>query len=734
MANDNSRPDVAVFIDFENIYVSVRDKLDANPNFESIMDRCSELGRVVISRAYADWYRYPRVTSALYANGVEPMYVPTYYYDKDMGRTGRAIKNSADMNMCIDAMKTLFTNTNIAKFVLVTGDRDFIPLVNMIRQQGKDVIIIGIGGAASTHLAQSADEFIFYEQLIGQSTAAALREASRERDRQRSHERNRVAEEAEADPSEVVAPIAVPEVAAELDPFDTLVEAVHLARKRGYVCTLGSLKLVMKELMGGEFKESRYKDLSGRPLAKFKDFVQDAERRGKVQIFTSGTINEVFLPGEDPYKLSQFAGDLKEEPAELKIETPVVSNGRVAARAAASSSDSVLAPPTGRSRRRRRSRGGRQIGQPNSTPELVTSDENEELSALASDDVFTSEAEEVVVDRSRDDDELLLLPTDDDVALEDVPDLDRLEPLEDLDEVELVPGDDAIFEQEADDLEQLDVVIDTPVKPSYPSLSFDEAQLLAESEQTEATAAALVAEMVDAQTALNEPSGIVIPSDTEFEPPILDDFTPEELRASVESDSEPEEEAASSEAESEEFVAPQSEEAVADQSETSDEQAGEPEASGEQTGEPEAASEEFVAPQSEEAPAAEAEASVESEAQAESETSTEEPAAPVVEEPVVVEQSEAAPEEPAPLPITEQITFADEEWEIFRTMMAGFTKPVSFAQIFDSLRGLRQAQKLTRTNEQLRTLAKQAINSGMLERSGRGTRIYYRLPQPEEEA
>ncbi|MBU6333612.1 MAG: NYN domain-containing protein, partial [Chloroflexi bacterium] len=151
MGSDATRADVAVFIDFENVYVSVRDKLDVNPNFEMIMDRVEDLGRVVIARAYADWYRYPRVTSALYANGIEPMYVPTYYYDRDLGRTGRAIKNSVDMNLCIDAMRTLYTNPNIQKFVLATGDRDFIPLVNCIRQQGKDVVIIGVGGAASAH-------------------------------------------------------------------------------------------------------------------------------------------------------------------------------------------------------------------------------------------------------------------------------------------------------------------------------------------------------------------------------------------------------------------------------------------------------------------------------------------------------------------------------------------------------------------------------------------------------
>ncbi|MFN3374276.1 MAG: NYN domain-containing protein, partial [Chloroflexus sp.] len=331
---DQKRPDVAVFIDFENIYVSVRDKLNATPNFEAIMDRCNDLGRVVISRAYADWYRYPRITSALYANAIEPIYVATYYYDKDAGRTGRAIKNSVDMNLCIDAMKTLFIHPNVGRFVLVTGDRDFIPLVHSIRQQGKEVYIIGIGGAASTHLAQSADEFVFYEQLIGRQpnasvTATAI--ASRATELNRAIEAAEIAATpiAPTAPMAPVAPVAPPP--AEPDIYEVLVQAIHLARKRGYVTTLGSLKMLMKELMGGDFKESRYRDLNGRPYTKFKDLVMDAEQRGKVQIFTKGSVNEVFLPGEDPLKLSRFAPLLTEElpPEPVVLDPPVGSNGGV---------------------------------------------------------------------------------------------------------------------------------------------------------------------------------------------------------------------------------------------------------------------------------------------------------------------------------------------------------------------------------------------------------------------
>jgi len=263
--------DVAVFIDFENIYISVRNRYDANPNFESIMDLCQRYGRVTIARAYADWYRYPRVTNALYANAIEPMYVPTYYYDREEGRTGRAIKNSVDMHLCIDMMKTLYAFPNIETFVLITGDRDFIPLINAIRQLGKRTVVIGVAQATASHLAQSADEFLYYSQVVEDLTDSEAEVAK--------------------------------------DPFDTLVQAIKLARERGLVTALATLKLLMIELVPN-FDEGRHKGRGGKPFAKFKDFVREAEQRKLVQVFTSGSVTEVFLPHENPYEVSQFAPEL----------------------------------------------------------------------------------------------------------------------------------------------------------------------------------------------------------------------------------------------------------------------------------------------------------------------------------------------------------------------------------------------------------------------------------------
>lgn len=276
---EEHKDDVAVFIDFENIYISVREKYKTNPNFEYITDHCAKYGRVVIARAYADWYQFSRVTNALYANGIEPRYVPTYYYSDERDPSpGSAIKNSVDIHLVIDAMRTLYNNPNIQIYVLVTGDRDFIPLVNTIRQHGKRVVVIGVAEAASSHLAQSADEFVFYHQL---------------------------------------AEDIVPREVKTKDVYDVLVDAVRVARERKNAVTLATLKLLMKELLG-DFDEGKYTDAQGRHFSRFQDFVREAERRGKVQMLTTGTVTEVFLPGENPYELSSFALPPLETKAEAK--------------------------------------------------------------------------------------------------------------------------------------------------------------------------------------------------------------------------------------------------------------------------------------------------------------------------------------------------------------------------------------------------------------------------------
>ncbi len=369
---NRSEKDVALFLDFENVYISVRQVYNQNPNFELIIEKAEEYGRLIISRAYADWYHYQRITNALYANGIEPVYVPTYYYGQNPQHT-HAIKNSVDIHMVIDAMRTLYTHDNIDTYVFVTGDRDFIPLMNAIRQYGKECIVIGVAEAASSHLAQSADEFHFYHQLSDEvvpanstkdpfEAIAKAVEMARERSNEptfatiklmmqeimgsfdqskfknkdgkhfakfkdfvkEAEQRGKVqvftsgtvnmvllpGEQAQ-DVSELAADVMVEQVPAssgsqEKGPYDLVVDAVHLARRRNNLCTMATLKVLMKEIQPG-FDESNYKDNSDKPYSKFKDLVQDAVAAEKVQILTTGTVDEVFLAGEDPQKLSRFA-------------------------------------------------------------------------------------------------------------------------------------------------------------------------------------------------------------------------------------------------------------------------------------------------------------------------------------------------------------------------------------------------------------------------------------------
>lgn len=164
--------DVAVFVDFENIVYSTRNCLNVNPDFGVLMNWCRQFGRVVIARAYADWRRHaPTVSSILHNHDIDPVFVPSYQY----GRTGSShgsIKNSVDMHLCVDAMRVLYRYPHLNTFVLISGDRDFIPLVRALRMEGKVVIGIGVADTTSNYLGRAVDHFVFYQELVGRPLPA----------------------------------------------------------------------------------------------------------------------------------------------------------------------------------------------------------------------------------------------------------------------------------------------------------------------------------------------------------------------------------------------------------------------------------------------------------------------------------------------------------------------------------------------------------------------------------
>ena len=171
--------DVALFIDWENFKISLATG-HRQPNVSALKEEVSHHGRVVVAKAYADWVaRTPELRGAsqfindppaLYAAGIEPVYVPTRLFlpgssASSSGRTTR-IKNSVDVKMTADCIECAHTYPNISTYVLVSGDSDFIHVINTLRTMGKRVIVIGVSWATSRRLSGQVDGLILYDEDV----------------------------------------------------------------------------------------------------------------------------------------------------------------------------------------------------------------------------------------------------------------------------------------------------------------------------------------------------------------------------------------------------------------------------------------------------------------------------------------------------------------------------------------------------------------------------------------
>lgn len=149
-------PQIAVFIDFENVATS------AEANFgdfdvTAVMDLLRTRGRLLIKRAYGDWGRFHRYRRAMLENGIDLF---------QLYSVGSQQKNRADVRLAIDALETVFTRPSIDLYVIISGDSDFTELIHKLRDHGKYTIGIGLRAATSDLLRRACDEFIFYETLV----------------------------------------------------------------------------------------------------------------------------------------------------------------------------------------------------------------------------------------------------------------------------------------------------------------------------------------------------------------------------------------------------------------------------------------------------------------------------------------------------------------------------------------------------------------------------------------
>lgn len=153
----NSEASLAVFCDFENVALGVREAKYAQFDMEKVLERLLAKGSIVVKKAYCDWERYKEFKTTMHAASFELIEIP------HLRQSG---KNSADIRMVVDALDLCYTKAHVDTFVIVSGDSDFSPLVSKLRENDKTVIGVGVKNSSSDLLINNCDEFIYYDDLV----------------------------------------------------------------------------------------------------------------------------------------------------------------------------------------------------------------------------------------------------------------------------------------------------------------------------------------------------------------------------------------------------------------------------------------------------------------------------------------------------------------------------------------------------------------------------------------
>jgi uncharacterized protein (TIGR00288 family) len=148
---------MALFCDFENIALGVRDARYADFDVQKVLERLLLKGNIVVKKAYCDWDRYKEFKSAMHEAAFELIEIP---------HVRQSGKNSADIRMVVDALDLCYTKSHVDTFVIISGDSDFSPLVSKLRENNKVVIGVGVKKSTSDLLIANCDEFIFYDDLV----------------------------------------------------------------------------------------------------------------------------------------------------------------------------------------------------------------------------------------------------------------------------------------------------------------------------------------------------------------------------------------------------------------------------------------------------------------------------------------------------------------------------------------------------------------------------------------
>ena len=157
MTDSTQIQNMAVFCDFENVALGVRDAKYAAFDIQKVLERLLLKGNIVVKKAYCDWDRYKEFKAAMHEAAFELIEIP---------HVRQSGKNSADIRMVVDALDLCYTKLHLDTFVVISGDSDFSALVSKLRENNKVVIGVGVKQSTSDLLTANCDEFIFYDDLV----------------------------------------------------------------------------------------------------------------------------------------------------------------------------------------------------------------------------------------------------------------------------------------------------------------------------------------------------------------------------------------------------------------------------------------------------------------------------------------------------------------------------------------------------------------------------------------
>src|ERR671925_162082 len=157
MANSTDTKSLAVFCDFENVALGVREANYAQFDIGKVLERLLLKGAIVVKKAYCDWDRYKDFKPAMHSAAFELIEIP---------HVRQSGKNSADIRMVVDALDLCYTKAHVDTFVILSGDSDFSPLVSKLRENNKCVIGVGVKQSTSDLLIANCDEFLYYDDLV----------------------------------------------------------------------------------------------------------------------------------------------------------------------------------------------------------------------------------------------------------------------------------------------------------------------------------------------------------------------------------------------------------------------------------------------------------------------------------------------------------------------------------------------------------------------------------------